>query len=53
MPQTEAATLMTSSGISMLTGVPHTSVIHYSNIGVALTPYAVRQRAAGSGKHAG
>jgi DNA-binding transcriptional MerR regulator len=28
------ATLMTSSGISFLTRVPHTSVIHYSNIGL-------------------
>jgi DNA-binding transcriptional MerR regulator len=28
------ATLITSSGISMLTGIPRTSVIHYSNIGV-------------------
>jgi DNA-binding transcriptional MerR regulator len=28
------ATFMTSSGISMLTGVPRTSIIHYSDIGV-------------------
>jgi DNA-binding transcriptional MerR regulator len=28
------ATFMTSSGISILTGVPRTSVIHYSDIGV-------------------
>ena len=28
------ATLMTSSGISMLTGVPRSSVVHYSNIGI-------------------
>jgi DNA-binding transcriptional MerR regulator len=30
----EAATFMTSSGISMLTGVPRSSIIHYSDIGV-------------------
>jgi DNA-binding transcriptional MerR regulator len=33
MQQTEP-TFMTSSGISILCGVPWTSVVHYSNIGV-------------------
>jgi DNA-binding transcriptional MerR regulator len=28
------ATFMTSSGISILTGVPRSSVVHYSNIGI-------------------
>ena len=31
--QTEA-TLMTSSGIAKLSGVPQSSIVHYSNIGV-------------------
>ena len=31
--QTEA-TLMTSSGIAKITGVPQSSIVHYSNIGV-------------------
>jgi DNA-binding transcriptional MerR regulator len=30
----DAATLITSSRISILTGVPMTSIIHYANIGV-------------------
>jgi DNA-binding transcriptional MerR regulator len=28
------ATLMTSSGISIMTGVPRTSIIRYSNLGI-------------------